>query len=215
MPRISLKSKQEKALEIYNVLCGLYPNVRCMLNYTKDYELLFAARLSAQCTDKRVNIITKDLFKKYITLEDFANADFSELEEIIYSCGLSNSKARDIIKCANQLINNFGGKVPDNMKDLASLAGVGRKTANLMLAELYKKSAVITDTHFIRLCQRMGFTKEKVPKKVEDEMRKVLITPEYDISAKFCHLIVSHGREYCKAQNPNCTECPLECKIKK
>lgn len=184
----------------------LYPDIDCTLNYEKPYELMFAARLAAQCTDARVNIITKTLFKKYPTLEAFANADLQELEQDVKPCGFYHTKALSLKTMAFQLIENFGGEVPSTMEELLTLSGIGRKTANLMLGDVFKKPAIVTDTHCIRITGRLGLTDNKEPAKVEKDLLK-LIPPE--ISSHFCHQTVQFGRDICRARSPKCIECPL------
>ncbi len=182
-----------------------YPQAECSLDYKKDYELLFATRLAAQCTDERVNQITPELFARYPTLQSIAEADVAELEGYIHSCGFFRSKARDIIECANVLIDRFDGRVPDNMEDLTSLPGVGRKTANLILGDIFGKPAVVVDTHCIRLSNRIGLVDDlKDPVKIETELRK-LLPPEK--SSDFCHRLVLHGRAVCQARKPLCEKC--------
>ena len=184
----------------------LYPDIECSLKYKKPYEFLFSVRLSAQCTDARVNEVTKILFAKYPDLQSFADADIAELEECVKPCGFHHTKAKNIKDCAGQLINKFNGKVPDNMEDLLSLPGVGRKTANLILGDLYGKPAVVTDTHCIRISGRIGLTDNKEPEKVEKDLLKIL-PPE--ISNRFCHQLVQFGRDTCRARKPKCGECSL------
>ena len=184
----------------------LYPDASCTLDYTKPYELMFAARLAAQCTDARVNVVTKTLFKKYPTLEAFANADISELEQDVKPCGFYHNKAKSLKEMASQLINDFGGEVPDNMEDLLKLSGIGRKTANLMLGDVFGKPAMVTDTHCIRITGRLGLTKNKEPAKVEKDLVK-LIPP--GVSSDFCHRTVEFGRDICNARKPKCEKCPL------
>ena len=196
----------ETALEIHRRLLKLYPERKCALNFKSPYELLVASRLSAQCTDIRVNIVTEELFKKYPTEKDLAIADFNDVASTIKSCGLGNTKARDIIEASKQLCQ-LNGKLPDNMEDLLKLKGVGRKIANLLLGEIYhQEGVVIVDTHCIRLTNRIGFVNEDNPKKIEDSLRKIIPPKE---SLDFCHAIVFHGRQVCKAQNPNCQQCTL------
>ena len=181
-----------------------YPEALCALEYKKDYELLFSARLAAQCTDARVNTITPALFGRYPTLHALAGAEISEMESIIHSCGFFRTKARDIIGAAGMLISEFGGRVPDTMEDLLRLPGVGRKTANLMLGDIFKKPAVVVDTHCIRLSNRIGLVNTKNPARIETELRGML-PPEK--SSDFCHRLVQHGRAVCTARRPRCNVC--------
>ena len=182
-----------------------YPLAYCSLEFQKDYELLFATRLAAQCTDERVNKVTPALYARYPTLEALAGAEQEELEGYIRSCGFYHSKAKDIIAAAQQLIDRFGGKMPDNMEDLISLPGVGRKTANLILGDVFGKPAVVVDTHCIRLSNRIGLVKNlKDPVKIETQLRKIL-PPEK--SSDFCHRLVLHGRAVCPARTPRCEAC--------
>lgn len=192
----------------------LYPDAACSLNYSKPYELMFAARLSAQCTDARVNIVTETLFKKYPTLQSFADADLEELQQDIKPCGFYKTKAKSIKEMANQLINNFNGGIPQTIDELLTLSGIGRKTANLMMGDVWHKPAIVTDTHFIRITGRLGLTANEQPAKVEKDLH-MLIPPEK--SSDFCHRIVQFGRDICKARNPLCSECPLNyfCKASK
>ena len=192
--------------EIIRLLEETYSEPICALGYRKDYELLFAARLTAQCTDARVNTITPVLYKRYPTLEALAAADISELEEIIFPCGFYKVKARDIIAAATMLIGEFDSRVPDTMDDLLRLPGVGRKTANLILGDVHNKPAVVVDTHCIRLSNRLGLVDTKNPEKIETTLRKAL-PPEK--SSDFCHRLVLHGRDVCKARNPECNRCCL------
>lgn len=196
---------QEQIKEIIERLETEYPIAECSLDYAKDYELLFATRLAAQCTDERVNKITPVLYSKYPTLESIAAADIAELEEIIRSCGFYHSKASDIIKCAIVLVESFGGRVPDTMEELVSLPGVGRKTANLILGDVFGKPAVVVDTHCIRLTNRIGLVDNlKDPAKIETALRE-LLPPEK--SSDFCHRMVLHGRAVCIARKPLCEKC--------
>ena len=194
----------EKVMELISRLEGCYPEALCALEYAKDYELLFAARLAAQCTDARVNMITPVLYEKYPTLESLAGADAAELEGIVHPCGFFRTKARDIIACAAMLLNEFGGRVPDTMEDLLRLPGVGRKTANLMLGDIHGKPAVVVDTHCIRLSNRIGLADTKDPQKIETALRGIL-PPEK--SSDFCHRLVLHGRAVCTARAPKCDAC--------
>ena len=199
-------TKKEIAALAVAELEKLYPAAECTLDYGEPYELLIATRLAAQCTDARVNIVTKELFAKYPTLEAFANADLAELEQDVKPCGFYRTKAKSIIVMSQRLISDFGGVVPDTMEELLSLSGVGRKTANLILGDVYGKPAVVTDTHCIRITGRLGLTKNTEPHKVEDDLRK-LLPP--DKSNDFCHRVVEFGRDICKARSPKCGECPL------
>ena len=198
---------KERAAAATEMLKQAYPDAICALHYTKDYELLFATRLSAQCTDARVNIVTKELFAKFPALEDYAAAPVEEIESVIKTCGLFHTKARDLKAAAVMLLSDFGGKVPDTMEDLLKLPGIGRKTANLILGDIYGKPAVVTDTHCIRLSNRIGLVKdEKEPVKVEAALRKILDPAE---SSDFCHRLVHHGRGGCTARAPKCQNCCL------
>ena len=199
-------TKKERALAAVRVLKERYPDALCSLVYNKPYELMIAARLSAQCTDARVNIVTKDLFVKYPTLESFADADLTELEEIIRPCGFFKTKAKSIKEAADRLLHVFGGVIPDNMDDLLTLPGIGRKTANLLLGDVYGKPAVVADTHFIRITGRLGLTGNTEPAKVEADLRKLLPPEE---SSDFCHRVVLFGRDVCTARKPKCGDCPL------
>lgn len=199
-------TKKEIAEKACEELEKIYPDIECSLVYKKPYELLIATRLAAQCTDARVNIVTKTLFQKYPSLEAFAGADLNELEEDVKPCGFYRTKAKSIKEMAGQLINDFGGKVPDTMDELLSLSGVGRKTANLILGDVYGKPAVVTDTHCIRITGRLGLTSNTEPAKVEKDLVK-LLPPE--ISNHFCHQTVQFGRDICRARNPKCGECTL------
>ena len=199
-------TKKDKINFIVEELEKLYPDAKCSLNYSKPYELLIATRLSAQCTDERVNKVTPSLFEKYPTLEDFAKADFDDLCEIIHSCGFYRGKAQSIIELSNQIINDFNGEVPDNIDDLVTLSGIGRKTANLICGDIYGKPAIIADTHCIRLSGRLGLTSSTDPKKVEMDLKKAIPANK---QTKFCHNLVHHGRAVCNARKPLCEKCPL------
>ena len=185
----------------------LYPDALCSLEYKKDYELLFAVRLSAQCTDARVNQVTPALFARFPTLESFAQADEEEVGQYVHSCGFWRAKAHDLVASAQMLLRDFGGKVPDNMEDLQRLPGVGRKTANLILGDIYGKEGYVCDTHCIRITGRLGLTDgSKDPLRVEKQLRTCL-PPEK--SSDFCHRMVLHGRAVCTARNPHCDACTL------
>ena len=198
---------KKKVSEIIALLEQKYPEAPCALHYSKDYELMIAVRLSAQCTDARVNLITPALFATYPTLEDMANADIARVEEIIHSCGFFRQQAKDIVLACQMLLTEHDGKVPNSMDALLKLPGVGRKTANLLLGDLYgQPGSVVCDTHCIRICGRLGLSKGKEPEKVEKQLRAIL-PPEK--SSDFCHRIVLFGREVCIARSPKCAECPL------
>ena len=192
---------------IIETLKGLYPDALCSLQYEKDYELLFSVRLSAQCTDARVNQVTPALFARFPTLESFAQAEPEEVEPYIRSCGFFHGKARDLVGCARQLIERFDGKVPGAMEELTSLPGVGRKTANLILGDVYHQPAYVCDTHCIRITGRLGLTDgSKDPLQVERQLRAILPPEE---SSDFCHRMVLFGRDVCTARSPKCENCPL------
>ena len=199
-----------KKQEIADLACAelekLYPGTQCTLDYGEPYQLMMATRLAAQCTDARVNVVTKTLFKKYPTLQAFADADLAELEQDVKPCGFYHTKAKSLKEMAGQLINNFGGEVPSTMEELLTLSGVGRKTANLILGDVFGKPAVVTDTHCIRISGRLGLTSNKEPAKVEKDLVK-LLPPE--TSSDFCHRTVQFGRDICRARSPKCGECPL------
>ena len=192
---------------IIETLKELYPDALCSLQYDKDYELLFAVRLSAQCTDERVNKVTPALYARFPTLESFAQADPAEVGQYIHSCGFYNGKARDIVACAQQLMERHGGKVPGTMEELTALPGVGRKTANLILGDVFGQPAYVCDTHCIRITGLLGLTDgSKDPAKVEMQLRQVLPPEE---SNDFCHRMVLHGRAVCIARRPQCGSCTL------
>ncbi|MDR2664902.1 MAG: endonuclease III [Oscillospiraceae bacterium] len=193
--------------EIIDRLERLYPEASCSLDYGKDYELLFSVRLAAQCTDERVNRITPALFARFPALEDFAGADTAQVEEYIRPCGFFRGKARDIVGCANMLLSDYDGRVPGTMEELLRLPGVGRKTANLILGDIFNApSAVVVDTHCMRLSYRIGLTDEKTPEKIESDLR-ALLPP--DKSNAFCHMLVLHGRAICTARSPRCPACAI------
>lgn len=199
-------TKKEKTAAIIKRLEEQYPDALCSLTYTKPHELMIAGRLSAQCTDARVNIVTKDLFAKYKTINDFAEADVNEVAEIVKPCGLYKTKAMSIVTMCRQIRDDYNGEIPDSIEELTKLAGIGRKTANLIMGDVFHKPAVVTDTHCIRICGRLGLTKNTEPVKVENDLRKILPP---DKSSDFCHRLVLFGREYCKARGEKCSECPL------
>ncbi|MBO5868825.1 MAG: endonuclease III [Oscillospiraceae bacterium] len=193
--------------EIIDILNQRYPDALCALNYKKDYELMIAVRLSAQCTDARVNLVTPALFAAYPTLEAIAGAQIADVETYIHSCGFYRQKAKDIVLACQMLLTEHDGKVPGTMEQLLKLPGVGRKTANLLLGDLYNvPGSVVCDTHCIRICGRLGLSKGKEPEKVEQQLRKILPPKE---SSDFCHRIVLFGRDICTARSPKCGECPL------
>ena len=205
-------TKKERARLLVEALKKEYPDAICSLTAENPFELLVATRLSAQCTDARVNLVTPALFSKYRTLDDYVNADVKDIEDIIHSCGFYHGKARDIIEMARGVRDRFGGVVPDNIEDLTSLQGVGRKTANLIVGDVYGKPAVVADTHLIRLTNRMGLVDTKDPKKVELELKKILPPDE---SNDFCHRCVLHGRAVCTARKADCEKCSLNGYCKK
>lgn len=197
---------QEQVNEIVRLLMEEYPLADCTLDWNKAYELLFSVRLAAQCTDERVNKITPALFARFPTLEAFAEADVAEVEEYVRSCGFYHSKARDIVACANVLLEKYGGELPHTMEELTALPGVGRKTANLILGDVFKvPGSTVVDTHCIRISNLLGLVDDlKDPVKIEMELRKIL-PPEH--SSDFCHCIVLHGRAVCIARRPECERC--------
>ena len=198
---------KEKVAAIIEALEARYPDALCALHYSKDYELMIAVRLSAQCTDARVNMITPALFAAYPTLEDMAAADIADVENYIHSCGFFRQKAKDIVHSCQMLIRDYDSKVPNSMEELLKLPGVGRKTANLLLGDLYGvHGSVVCDTHCIRICGKLGLSQGKEPEKVEKQLRAIL-PPEK--SSDFCHRIVLFGRDICTARSPKCSECPL------
>lgn len=208
----------KRAAEAVEILKKVYPDAACALEWgQKDgWKLLVMGRLSAQCTDARVNIVCRELFCEYPTLESLAGAPIEEIEHIVRPCGLYRMKANDIKNSCRMLIDDFGGVIPDNMDELLKLPGVGRKIANLLLGDIYKKPAVVADTHCIRICGRLGFYSEELkdPVKVEKIMSEYLAPSE---QSDFCHRIVQFGRDVCTARSPKCSECPLSdiCKGKR
>ncbi len=197
---------QERALLAVDALKKEYPDALCSLEYTDPLQLLIATRLAAQCTDARVNLVTPALFARFPTLEAFCEGTEEEIGELIHSCGFFRAKARDILGACRKIRDDFGGQVPDNMEDLLSLPGVGRKTANLLLGDVFHKPAVVTDTHCIRISGRLGLTANKAPEKVEKDLR-ALLPPEE--SNDFCHRLVLHGRAVCTARSAKCGACSL------
>ena len=207
-------TKKQRALLCVEALEKEYTDALCSLEASNPLELLIATRLSAQCTDARVNLVTPALFSKYPTLEDYCNAEISDIEEIIHSCGFYRAKAKDIKGMAIKIRDDFDGQVPDSIEKLTSLPGVGRKTANLIMGDVYKQPAVVADTHLIRITNLLGLTDSKDPFKVEMQLKK-LLPPEK--SNDFCHRIVLHGRAVCVARRPDCERCCMGefCKSKK
>lgn len=199
-------TKQERALAAVEALKQEYPDAICSLESENPFELLVATRLSAQCTDARVNLVTPALFAKYRTLEDYAAADVHDIEQIIHSCGFFRQKAKDIIGMAQGILERFGGVVPDTVEALTTLPGVGRKTANLICGDVYGKPAVVADTHCIRIANRLGLVETKDPYKVELALRELLPPEE---SNNFCHRCVLHGRAVCDARKPRCETCAM------
>ena len=209
-------TKKQKAKLVCERLAEIYPEAECALQFGGEpWRLLVMARLSAQCTDARVNAVSVPLFERYPTLCDMADADIVELEELVRPCGLYRTKAASIKSACADVRDRFGGVVPDNMDDLLSLAGVGRKIANLLLGDIYGKGGIVADTHCIRICGRLGFYPEsqKDPKKTEDVMSELIEQAE---QSDFCHRIVQFGRDVCIARSPKCSECPMRdiCKHK-
>lgn len=199
-------TKKERALKVIEALKIEYPEAICSLNASNPFELLVAVRLSAQCTDARVNLVTPALFDKYKTLDDYCNADVKDIENLIHSCGFYKSKAQSIKDMAIGVRDRFGGVVPDNIDDLITLNGVGRKTANLIVGDIYGKESIVVDTHMIRISNRIGLVSEKDPKKIEFALKKIIPASE---GSDFCHRIVLFGRDICSARKPLCDNCPI------
>ncbi len=199
-------TKKERALNIVEILKKDYPDAECQLNAQTPFQLLVATRLSAQCTDARVNLVTPDLFKKYPTENELSQAEVEDVEKLIHSCGFYHGKARDLVGMAKAVKDKYNGILPDTIEELTTLPGVGRKTANLILGDVYKLPAVVADTHVIRITNLLGLTTTKDPKKVELELKKILPPQE---SNDFCHRIVLHGRAVCIARRPKCEICSL------
>lgn len=205
-------TKKQIALNAVDAFKSAYPDAVCSLVAGNPFELLIATRLSAQCTDARVNLVTPELFAKYRTLEDYASADVNDIEKIIHSCGFFRQKSKDIIEMAKKILSDFDGKVPDNIDDLTTLSGVGRKTANLICGDVYGKPAIVADTHLIRISNRLGLVATKDPYKVELELKKLLPPEE---SNDFCHRAVLHGRAVCDSRKPKCDICNMSSFCKK
>ena len=197
-------TKKQRALLAVEALKKEYPDAICSLTYTDPLQLLIATRLSAQCTDARVNLVTPALFERFPTLDAFCAGSEEEIAELIRSCGLYKTKAKDIFNMCHVLRDTYGGVIPDTVEELTKLPGVGRKTANLVVGDIYKKPAVVTDTHCIRIANRLGLTESTVPLKVEKDLRAVLPPEE---SNDFCHRTVLHGRAVCSARSPKCAAC--------
>ena len=200
-------TKKERAALCVEALKKDYPEAICSLDYSDPLQLLIATRLSAQCTDARVNLVTPALFEKYPDLDSFCEANVEDVENLIHSCGFYHGKARDIVGMAQKIKSDFGGKVPNTLEDLTSLPGVGRKTANLIMGDVYHQPAIVADTHLIRITNLLGLVETKDPKKVEMELKKI-ITPEE--SSDFCHRMVLHGRAVCIARRPQCEKCCMK-----
>ena len=205
-------TKKEIAINAVEALKIEYPDAICSLVYDDPLQLLIATRLAAQCTDARVNMVTPALFDRFKNVDDFASSTAEEVAEYIKSCGLYKTKSKDIVLMAQAIKNNFDGKVPDNIDDLISLPGIGRKTANLIMGDIYKKPAVVVDTHCIRITRRLGLHQLTDQKKIEFELRKLLPPDE---SNDFCHRIVLHGRAVCTARSPKCETCCMQSFCKK
>lgn len=199
-------TRKERVLKAIEVLKELYPDAVCSLTASNPFELLVAVRLSAQCTDARVNLVTPALFEKYKTLDDYCNADLSDVENIIRSCGFYSSKAKSIIGMAQMIRDKYNGVVPDTIEELITLPGVGRKTANLIVGDVYGKESIVVDTHMIRISNRLGLVNFKEPEKIEYALKKVVPVSE---GSDFCHRIVLFGRDICSARKPLCDECPM------
>lgn len=199
--------KKTKVKMIREIFDSVYKDADCTLDYDDAFHLLVATQLAAQCTDARVNLVTPALFKKYPDPAAFAAAEIEDLEEMIRSTGFYRNKARNLKACGAMLCAEFGGKVPDNMEDLLKLPGVGRKTANLVLGDIFGKPGIVVDTHAGRIARRIGLTKNQNPTKVEFDLLKIIPS---DYQTRFCHQLVEHGRAVCKAQSPACTVCPIK-----
>ncbi len=208
MARRIRREERERIQAILDLLDDHYTReYKCYLNHETPWQLLIATMLSAQCTDERVNIVTKDLFAKYKTLEDFANADLSELEKDIHSTGFYKNKAKNIIACAKKLVKDYNGEVPNDIDKLTELAGVGRKTANVIRGNIYHEPSIVVDTHVKRISRKLGFTKEEDPEKIEYELMEVLPREHWIL---YNIQIITHGRSICTARSPQCEECFLQ-----
>tara|TARA_A100001037_G_scaffold306161_1_gene349636 strand:- start:13607 stop:14251 length:645 start_codon:yes stop_codon:yes gene_type:complete len=202
----SKSKKQSRAVNIVARLKEAYPDSKCSLNYSSAHELLMATILSAQCTDHRVNLVTKRLFKKYKTSEDFAYSNINELAKDIHSCGYHNQKALSLQGASLKIVEEYEGTVPNTMEDLVKLPGVGRKTANCVLGEIYNVPSMVIDTHMVRIMGLLGFTKIKDPKRIELEMMDIFKKDDW---VKLTHMIIDHGRTVCIARRPQCDQCIL------
>jgi len=200
-------NKKQRALKIIEELDRLYPDAGCSLTYKTPLQLLIATQLAAQCTDERVNIVTRDLFEKYKTAEDFENADIKVLEQDIRSTGFYRNKARNIIACCQKIIDEYDGEVPDTMEKLLTLPGVGRKTANVILGNIFNTPGIVVDTHAKRLSNRLGLTKEQDPTKIEFDLMKIIPRERW---SRFSNQLVFHGRAVCNARKPDCESCSLK-----
>lgn len=200
-------TKKQRAIFCVEALEKEYPEAICSLNYKDPLQLLIATRLSAQCTDERVNKVTPALFGKYPDLESFCNAEVADIEKLIYSCGFYKTKANDIKELSIKIRDEFGGRVPDSLEKLTSLPGVGRKTANLIMGDVYKQPAIVADTHLIRITNLLGLVDTRDPKKVELELKKIIPGEK---SNDFCHRAVLHGRAVCIARRPQCDKCCMK-----
>ena len=208
MPPESWQTKAARLKKIIGALRRTYPEAHCELNYSNPLELLIATILSAQCTDKRVNQVTAELFKQYRTAADYANANTAELEQDIRTTGFYRNKTKSIQACCRKLVEQYGGKVPQTMEELVQLGGVGRKTANVVLGNAFGINAgIVVDTHVARLSQRLGITREKTPEKIEQELMKLVPRAQWTM---FSHWLIWHGRRRCYARNPDCLNCEIK-----
>lgn len=199
--------KKEKVVELIEILKQTYPNAKCSLDFNTPFEMVAAVMLSAQCTDDRVNIVTPTLFKKYPTIEDYANCNISELEDIIHSCGFYKNKAKNLKACAEKVLNTYNGNIPNTMDELISLPGVGRKSANVIMLEVFDNpQGIAVDTHVKRLSNRIGLSSKKEPEQIEIDLLKQFPNKYYkDVN----HIFIYHGRSICTARSPKCTDCPI------
>ena len=202
----NISSKKQRVCDIIEIFDKVYSDADCTLEYENGLQLLISTQLAAQCTDARVNIVAKDLYKKYPDVYAFVNADELELQQDIKSTGFFRNKARNIIACCQMLINEYDGEIPNTMEDLLRLPGVGRKTANLVLGDFFGIPGIVVDTHATRLSNRMGFTTNSDPYKIEQDLQKIVPREKW---SSFCHQLVYHGREFCSARSPKCDSCPI------